>query len=66
MRIQIDLPKESERRVRRLMAVAETDKVGDVMKDALRLYEFFVDRMEKGLPVYDMINGEPVELKLFD
>lgn len=66
VRVQIDLAPQSFERLKRLKTITEATSYTDVLRDALRLYEFIIDTDEKGdrLLVVDAA-GLQSELKIF-
>lgn len=47
-RVQIDLAPQSHDRLKRLKDVTEASSYTDVLKDALRIYEFLIEADERG------------------
>jgi hypothetical protein len=64
-RVQMDLPPASFDRLNALKEKAEAATYTEVMKDALRLYEWFVDRPEGTRYFVEAPGGERTELVLF-
>lgn len=66
VRVQIDLAPQSFDRLKRLKNVTEASSYTDVLKDALRLYEFIIETDQKGstLKVVDE-SGRESDLKVF-
>jgi len=66
MRVQIDLAPQSYDRLKRLKEITEASSYTDVLKDALRLYEFILETDQKGakLKIVDD-EGRESDLKIF-
>lgn len=65
-RVQMDLHPGSMSRLRALKKMNDARSYADVMKDALRLYEFFLLEDQKGTKFYTKEHdGELVQIKLF-
>jgi len=66
-RVQIDLAPQSYERLKRLKDVTEASSYTDVLKDALRIYEYLVESADRGerLSVTDAA-GRTTDLRLFN
>jgi hypothetical protein len=66
VRVQIDLAPQSFDRLKRLKDITEASSYTDVLKDALRLYEFIIENDQKGatLKIVDE-SGRESDLKVF-
>lgn len=51
-RVQLDLPPQSLSRLQALKEVTESSSYAEVIKNALRMYEYFVSESEKGKTFY--------------
>lgn len=65
-RVQIDLAPQSYERLKRLKEITEASSYTDVLKDALRVYEYLVESTDRGerLSVTDK-DGRTTDLRLF-
>ena len=66
VRVQIDLAPQSYDRLKRLKEVTEASSYTDVLRDALRLYEYLIDVDQKGSRVLIADKkGNQSEVKIF-
>ena len=66
VRVQIDLAPQSYDRLKRLKEVTEASSYTDVLRDALRLYEYLIDVDQKGSRVLIADKkGNQSEIKIF-
>jgi hypothetical protein len=64
-RVQMDLPEQSFKRLKDLKDKVEASTYTEVMKDALRLYEFILDNDSAGAKFLIQRTGEPpTEIKI--
>lgn len=65
-RVQMDLPKKSKQRLDTLKDITEASSFAEVIREALKLYEFFVLEEEEGSAFYVKRKGETEkEIKIF-
>ncbi len=65
-RVQMDLSDKSFERLTQLKEKLEASSYSEVMKDALRLLEYVVDKDESGARfLVEEQGGAPVEIKIF-
>jgi IS1 family transposase len=65
-RVQMELSATSFERLNRLKEMAEASSYTEVMKDALRLYEYFLQKDAEGAQFQvKSKNGEISEIKIF-
>jgi hypothetical protein len=64
-RVQMDLSPNSFERLKRIKGLTEAGSYTEVMKDALRLYEFIVQKDTEGASFYVKKDGEMSEIKIF-
>jgi hypothetical protein len=65
-RVQMDLPEQSFERLKDLKKKIEASTYTEVMKEALRLYEFILDTTSGGAKLLIQRTGEPpAEIKIF-
>ncbi len=65
-RVQMELPERSFERLERLRRLTGAGSFSEVITNALRLYEFVIDKSEQGATILIQEDGKPpVALKLF-
>lgn len=65
-RVQLDLSDKSYSRLKTLSDKVEATSMSEVMKDAIRLYEYVVEKTESGAKFYCKDeNNELIEIKIF-
>ena len=65
-RVQMDLTEKSLERLKDLKSKAEASSYGEVMKDALRVYEYILNKDLEGSKFFIEETGKaPAEVKLF-
>lgn len=64
-RVQMDLPAKSYDRIERLKETTEASSYAEVVKNAIRLYEYLVEQDSKGCKFYVENNEERTSVALF-